>query len=396
VKEGQTWKSDPKAMRETLTTDFPNVRTNVRKLFTDVFDWEGMSNHTVVEGHPAKANSLETTHDGMHLKIGGNGHMANVPVAGFDPLFWLHHCNVDRLLALWMAVHPRVVVTPGKQPGSTQSIPPGSTVDAKTSLTPFRNSAQTVSYHTSAHSYDMSRYGYSYEELDPHREPGDTTRQAIMKHVYDLYSGPPKRNAVVSGAAPVVRGVVDQGAGFVAQAAEAGENLLAAATGTERQESTLTEWGVHVQVKQFELNCSFTILIFLGHPPDDVAEWRASRNYVGSHFVFVNASGDCENCEDRRDDLTEGFVHLTEAVAKMSGVSSMEVDDVKPYLTSHLEWRVQAVDGSVVPTSQLSSLRVEAFSSPLTFPVGAIFPVPGKTTYHRGITTGHDGIFRHF
>ena len=27
--------------------------------------------------------------------------MATVPYAGFDPLFWLHHCMVDRVLWLF-------------------------------------------------------------------------------------------------------------------------------------------------------------------------------------------------------------------------------------------------------------------------------------------------------
>ena len=27
-------------------------------------------------------------------------------VSRFDPIFWLHHCNVDRMYALWQALHP--------------------------------------------------------------------------------------------------------------------------------------------------------------------------------------------------------------------------------------------------------------------------------------------------
>lgn len=26
-------------------------------------------------------------------------------VAAFDPVFWLHHANVDRLFAMWQALH---------------------------------------------------------------------------------------------------------------------------------------------------------------------------------------------------------------------------------------------------------------------------------------------------
>lgn len=33
-------------------------------------------------------------------------------VAGFDPIFWLHHANVDRIFALWQALYPDSYITP--------------------------------------------------------------------------------------------------------------------------------------------------------------------------------------------------------------------------------------------------------------------------------------------
>lgn len=52
-------------------------------------DWKTFSNHT------SSGNSLESIHDQVHVLIGGNGHMSNVPMAGFDPIFFLHHTNVS-------------------------------------------------------------------------------------------------------------------------------------------------------------------------------------------------------------------------------------------------------------------------------------------------------------
>lgn len=45
-------------------------------------------------------------HDNIHIAIGGiigdeTGLMADVPQAAFDPIFWVHHCNVDRLWTKW-------------------------------------------------------------------------------------------------------------------------------------------------------------------------------------------------------------------------------------------------------------------------------------------------------
>ncbi|KAB8269268.1 tyrosinase [Aspergillus minisclerotigenes] len=51
--------------------------------------------------------SLEMIHNYIHGWTGGShGHMSEVPVAAFDPIFWLHHCNVDRILAIWQYLNP--------------------------------------------------------------------------------------------------------------------------------------------------------------------------------------------------------------------------------------------------------------------------------------------------
>jgi hypothetical protein len=45
-------------------------------------------------------------HNDIHLAVGGvvgaaNGAMADVPTAAFDPVFWVHHANVDRIWVEW-------------------------------------------------------------------------------------------------------------------------------------------------------------------------------------------------------------------------------------------------------------------------------------------------------
>ncbi|WP_284620636.1 tyrosinase family protein [Aquabacterium humicola] len=49
---------------------------------------------------------LNQMHNGMHGWIGGNnggtlGHMSHPDASPFDPIFYLHHCNIDRLWAMW-------------------------------------------------------------------------------------------------------------------------------------------------------------------------------------------------------------------------------------------------------------------------------------------------------
>jgi tyrosinase len=42
-----------------------------------------------------------TPHGAVHVTIGGI--MGSVPTAANDPIFWLHHCNIDRLWSKWLA-----------------------------------------------------------------------------------------------------------------------------------------------------------------------------------------------------------------------------------------------------------------------------------------------------
>ena len=48
-------------------------------------------------------NPLEIPHNNVHDYIGGpGGNMSDVPISAYDPLFWMHHCNVDRFFYNWM------------------------------------------------------------------------------------------------------------------------------------------------------------------------------------------------------------------------------------------------------------------------------------------------------
>lgn len=46
---------------------------------------------------------LETPHNQLHDIIGGKGgNMSDISISAFDPLFWLHHCNMDRHYYCWL------------------------------------------------------------------------------------------------------------------------------------------------------------------------------------------------------------------------------------------------------------------------------------------------------
>jgi tyrosinase len=82
-------------------------------------------------------NQLESIHNGVHMWVGGT--MGDPSVAAYDPIFWAHHCMIDRLWYLWQLRHP----------GATL---PAAYLDL--ALPPF---AMTV-----RQTLDVTRLGYDY------------------------------------------------------------------------------------------------------------------------------------------------------------------------------------------------------------------------------------------
>jgi tyrosinase len=66
-------------------------------------------------------NQMENIHDGIHGWTGGNngtvgGDMGSVGTAAWDPIFWSHHCMIDRLWSLWQLRHGVANITPALLP----------------------------------------------------------------------------------------------------------------------------------------------------------------------------------------------------------------------------------------------------------------------------------------
>lgn len=55
-----------------------------------------------------KGGLEQNPHDTVHGMI--SGVMGNARYAGLDPIFWLHHCNIDRLWEAWMSTSGKTMV----------------------------------------------------------------------------------------------------------------------------------------------------------------------------------------------------------------------------------------------------------------------------------------------
>jgi tyrosinase len=106
----------PDVSDEMIQRHSEQLKTGIMSLFPKTLfsldPWNHFSNDNWTKVHPQQGtmSSLESIHDSIHGYVGGSGHFGTISVAAFDPIFWLHHCQIDRLFALWQAVYPNVYV----------------------------------------------------------------------------------------------------------------------------------------------------------------------------------------------------------------------------------------------------------------------------------------------
>jgi tyrosinase len=390
-------KSNVAKLEQVMRAEQDQITQQIYYMLTRLHTWPDFSNHTAGEGDPA--NSLESIHDGIHVNVGGGGHMSNAGVAGFDPIFFLHHANIDRMLSLWRALHPNVWVTPGSSVGGTWTIPINSTVDASTDLTPFR--MQSPGFWASSMTTSTSKLGYTYPEFNG-LDLGDANkvRAAIATKVDQLYGdtvfGASFHSAVdvqpIASESTTVSAFMRGGQDNADQSPDPSSEPLQ----PEVSSVTLDDWVARVRVKKYELDSSFSILFFLGgstDAPEDVSDWRLSPGYVGGHHVFVNTAAEqCSNCRTQRELVVEGYVHLNRAIARNAPtLGSFEPADIVPYLKENLQWRAQKNDGTAAALDELPSLSIIVGETPLTLsapiPISTI-PRSGETRFYPEITAG--------
>ncbi|KAI0377011.1 Di-copper centre-containing protein [Hypomontagnella monticulosa] len=131
--------------------------------------------------------SFEAPHNLVHNAVGGL--FASVDITAFDALFMLHHANVDRLAALWTAVHPDAThQSHSYASGGLYATAKGTNVTAGGPLKPFYRS-DGKSFHTGLSVESIESFGYTYPELITPlklRDPGQKKR-IVVSRINKLY-----------------------------------------------------------------------------------------------------------------------------------------------------------------------------------------------------------------
>merc|ERR1719402_369235 len=124
---------------------------------------------------------------------GANGDMGENETAAFDPCFFMHHCNVDRMFWVWQKKWKQTNnITLDDTPGDTGLTPaaqgptpyqtPGQKLNFDTVLHPY-TSSKTGKELTSAECFDIAKLGYDYSigSLDQAAWPEEATKHEFIR-----------------------------------------------------------------------------------------------------------------------------------------------------------------------------------------------------------------------
>ncbi|KAG6363418.1 hypothetical protein INS49_008517 [Diaporthe citri] len=351
-----------------------NVQNQQRlyNLFTNYDNYTIFSN----EGWAAdttRYDSLENLHDNLHALLGGSqGHMTIVPFSAFDPLFFLHHCNVDRIFALWQVFHPDAWIVPEVARVNSYTTSVGQLLDSTSALTPFYANPGG-DFWTSDMLRDTAALGYTYGELASSgislsNMTSILNGQAqVAKVVNELYGGYSVNSIRIQSKRSErgrnhIRHGQSQGQDGWYMGRERRSTASLPVTKIISEKGTYREWIANVRVTRQALDGPFSVDLALGGP-------GRQPLYVGSMSVFASppAIASMKKLAPGAEFIS-GTVPLTAALVDEIAdgtLASMEPADVEPYLRGYLTTRVVGADGTEADPAGVAGLSIEVVSWPV-------------------------------
>ncbi|KAI2487008.1 tyrosinase [Pyrenophora tritici-repentis] len=307
----------------------PSLRDMLYKLLTIYQPFSQVSN----KASGGTIGNVETLHDGLH-NVFGLGHMGVVEVSAFDAVFWFHHCNIDRILAIYQARYPDTWIEDAKQATGSFAVARGSVLGTASPLAPFHMNALGDMW-TSTTSRNWTSFGYTYPEVA--NNPDNATLTSSINRLYK-----PKTQGLsnINATHPVPGG---NSTNATAQA---------------------TDWLCQVNLPT-DIKISYSVRAFLGEPSTNPVDWPTDPNYVGQ--IASMSSPRMSSSV-----VTTGNIVLTEKLAQKhaSGeLKSLDKETVAAYLKEKFSWRIQALDYTEIPrTNPPAGLNVTVFNVPVSIP----------------------------
>lgn len=161
-----SWTSDTAVRSTNLNRE--QLREDLWTALTSQQSFDAFATESLYADGDYNPNSLEAVHDEVHVMIGGD--MGNIPLAAFDPVFWLHHAMVDRAFALCQVANPDAWMQPWTEFGSTYTYASGSMEDSSSPLEPFHSDPHG-NFWSSNDLSQTSALNYNYADLASGESP---------------------------------------------------------------------------------------------------------------------------------------------------------------------------------------------------------------------------------
>ncbi|KAF2123203.1 common central domain of tyrosinase-domain-containing protein [Lophiotrema nucula] len=317
--------NDNATLDSRLRAILTSQRSTLYKILSQWQNFDQFSNNGNCGGTQGRIGSLEGLHGPIHTR-NFPGHMSPTAVTAFDPMFWFHHANVDRQLALYQAVFPETYMGTCAADTPTFTIDRGESLDASSGLTPFHKNA-AGDFWSSTDARSIQNMGYTYPELV--RNPPNATLVASIKA---QYSGP----ADVPVTAPK------------------------SAKRDDKNATTTELYLAQVNLPLYGLDngvggaSAYDVLVFVGDVSGSPKNWTHSDNFYG---IASTIGGGIQS-----DQIAITTVDLSEALQKGIDSGATTKGEAVDYLKKNLRYRLQ-IGNVKIPREKVKDLKVSLIST---------------------------------
>lgn len=266
-------------------------------------------------------DSVEDVHNQIHGLVGGDGHMTLTAFSAFDPMFFIHHAQIDRIWALFSAINPDSYVIPLKNDLGTFAQPAGITEDIDTPLFPFRTEG-TNTFHTSATVRDMKTFGYSYPEIVDWGVSATQLASNVrteVNRIYQRQTSTRRRRSSI-----------------------------------KHESATQREWFINFQGLR-GASSAITVNFYLGESPTDLKDWANASNLVVAQIVLPDNSASHVAPRAMAQIPLTRSLELAIQNGKLNGT---DTNSVRTYLEENLQWTAILLSGDACEVATLEGLDV--------------------------------------
>jgi tyrosinase len=239
-------------------------------------------------------------HNGIHVQVGGSGWMSDPNLAARDPIFWLHHANIDRLWESWL-----------KLGGGRANPPKSDTVWMTTPFTFFDENGAEVKLTGAQILNTVAQLRYRYDALS-------TLTTAIMMTGGPTPEGTPGSDAAGGGAQQTA-------ASLEKPVAVAGEPVRVALSmppeGAKQLEGAFTAKGpvaVTLKLEKVTYEPGAYLDVYVNLPPGTPPPGPQSPHFAGTFAPF----------EPKDHRTGEYVVDVTNAVRALRTKKLMQGNDI--------------------------------------------------------------------